>query len=255
MNKKIVFTLSLVLLVSASGCGNSTQIEQLKRENEELRQQLNEVQNVNSPTPTASPSIDYNPTNAPADTTGQAPALSVGETITFEFVDTSEFPNCLTDGTYKCGVDFEPGDYYVLSMYGVKALYDPGSTADDKTKYEKRIIRKFHVDSGQYIKLDEALLIPESEFNPTDWKKYGAYHVGEDLPAGEYKIETITNKYKNEQYTKNIVGVDAAYQISASDPLGNVIQCERVSDRQAYITLHSGEYLMINNARLTYVTN
>ena len=46
--------------------------------------------------------------------------------------------------------------------------------------------KKIHIEDGQYINADFAVLIPVDRFNRDDWSKYGAFLVGKDLAAGEY---------------------------------------------------------------------
>ena len=237
MKRILTITLSIMILLSATACGSKAEIERLKKENEELKQQLaSYVTNTSS-----DDEASANQVNVPHDAT-----------ISFGYIDTSEFPNCLTDGIYRCGSDFDAGDYYILSLYSDNANYDVSNTPDNFSS-SRRIIRKIHVENGQYVKLTSALLIPSEQFDTSDWKKYGAFTVGKDLPAGDYKIVPISHKYSSKY--ASVSGNLAAYQITSQNPLSDVIDCDFLHEKQTYITLTEGQCLMINNAYLTLVSD
>lgn len=245
--KKILSLLSVTTIL-LSGCSNNAEVEKLKKENEALKAQLNEYQGVtetqNVPDKkddTVYPTLDP---NSPAPTNTE---------LSFEFIDASEFVDCLTNGTYKCGVEFEPGDYYVLSMYGAQANYDANNSPSDFSYSDYRVIHKIRVDKDQYIKLNKSLLVPAQRIDVNNLKKYGIFLVGKDLPAGEYKLESITDSYHNKSFGVNITGISGAYQICSGSPDGTLIDSSRVSEKQTYISLQNGQYITINNLHLTQV--
>ncbi len=250
MKKLLLLTLSIAMGLTVTACENSGEIEQLRKENEELKQQIAELGGD------AAISFGYiatSDTQTGSVKTSNTDTAPQDATISFGYVDTSEFPDCLTDGTYRCGTDFEPGDYYILSMYGAEAYYDVSDSVGSSTGGDRRIIRAIHAKNGQYIQLQNALLIPKADFNPSDWKKYGAFTVGKDLPAGDYKMSSISNEYNNSQYPLAISGITAAYQISTGSPLSDPVECELLFDKQTYLSLQEGQIIMINNAYLTKV--
>lgn len=173
--------------------------------------------------------------------------------LTFNFIDTSEFVNCLTNGTYRCGAEFEPGNYYILSLYGAEALYDVCDSPNKFTLSEYRVIRKIQVKEGQYVKLGDALLIPEKNIDENNLKKYGIFLVGKDLPAGDYKIETLEKSYHNDDYNISITGINGAYQICTQSPDGALVSSTLLFEKQSYITLQNDQYITINNVRLSLV--
>ena len=242
-NKKAIICASIALLV---GFGGGFSLGKINLFNAKESVNISDVY-VESEPQVSQSNKDTNTVNESfADTAPSSP------TIKFNYIDTSEFQNCLTDGIYRCGTDFEEGDYYILSLYSNNANYDISNSLDE-FDYERRIIRAVHANKGQYVKLDGALLIHKEDFNPTDWSKYGVFVVGKDITAGDYKIEPIVDEYKNSQYNINVSGNTGAYQITESDIVGSIVDCDFLHEKQSYLTLHSGEVLMINNATLTLI--
>lgn len=243
MKKSISIAIALILSFSCVGCSSNAEIEALRKENQELRHQLNELSPEKKST---------QPTQSPVNTT--IPTDGQENTVKFNYINTEPFNNCLFDGMYRCGTDFDAGDYYILSLYSANANYNVTDTPDTSSWSGNRIIKSVHIDNGQYIQLYQALLIPQSSFDASDWRKYGAFKVGEDLPPGDYKMQAISDEYLNAQLGLNIVGGNlAAYQITAGDPLSETINCSSLFDKQTYITLKDGQTIMINNATLTKV--
>ena len=119
--------------------------------------------------------------------------------VNFGFIDQEMFSECLigemSGRVLRCGSDFEPGDYYVFSLWGANALFGVSDAPNDFTYSYERIIRKIHAEKGQYIMLLDAVLVKEEDVDTNNWQKYGVYLVGKDIPAGEYKIETISDRY------------------------------------------------------------
>lgn len=221
--KKIIVSFIFLVLLTTSACSNQT---------------LN--------TPAHTPSNDVS-TSKPA-----SKSIPANKEISFEFLDTSMFPNIyLSDGEYRCGTDFDPGDYYILSLHGAEALYDVSNSPDNFSWSYHINTRLIHAKEGQFIKLGDAILIPYNELDTTDWTVYGSYLVGRDLPAGTYKAETLSNSYTNSTYGINISGPYASYQITQQSPVGNLIKASLLFDKQAYLELKEGQYITINNMRLT----
>lgn len=169
--------------------------------------------------------------------------------ISYGFLDYTMFSFYLTDGTFRCGDDFEPGDYYIMSLYGSNAQYDVSETPDGFSWSSHRMMRKVYVEEGQYVELSGAILVSADEVDTSNWAKYGVFLVGKDLPAGDYRIVTISDKYSTE--IQNISGIKGAYQICNDSPENEPVSCTPLFEKQSYITLETGQYLVINNAKLT----
>ncbi|MBR1863682.1 MAG: hypothetical protein IJ806_06320 [Ruminococcus sp.] len=174
------------------------------------------------------------------------------DTLSFGFLYPSVFSNYLSNGIFRCGTDFEEGDYYIMSISDAATKYGVSDKNDSFGNYEERVIRNVHIKEGQYVNLDYlCLLIPAKELDLTKLNDYGIYHVGDDIPAGEYKIETITNHYEFEQ--QSIDGVRGGYQINDDFFEKEPVKCETLYKSQSYFNVADGQYLIINNAKLTLI--
>lgn len=170
--------------------------------------------------------------------------------ISYGFLDYRMFNNYLTDGTYKCGSDFEPDDYYIFSLYGAEALYDVCDNPNDFSWSNHRIVRKVSAKKGQYVRLPAGtILVPSKEIDTNNLKKYGIFLVGVDLPEGSYKLTSVTDKYNTE--LRKVSGVAGAYQISNDGPDSEPEYCSPLFDEQTYVSVRDGQYIVINNARMT----
>lgn len=179
----------------------------------------------------------------------QSDNYPTNQEISYGFLDYKMFDNYLTDGTYRCGSDFEPGDYYIFSIYGAEALYDVSDNPNNFSWSDYRTMRKVSVNKGQYISLSSAaILVSAKEVDKSNWKKYGVFLVGTDLPEGDYKITSITDKYNTE--LNNISGIWGAYQICNDSPENEPEYCSPLFDKQTYISVQDGQYIIINNARM-----
>lgn len=171
----------------------------------------------------------------------------------FGFIDKEMFSECLigdiSGRVLRCGSDFEPGDYYIFSLWGSNALYGVVDAPNDFSYSYERMIRKIHVEKGQYIMLLDAVLVEDENVDTNNWQKYGVYLVGKDIPAGEYKIETISDRYSSGSYS--IDGIMGAYQITKGNPENEPIECNSLFFGTTYITVKEGEYIAINNAEMT----
>ena len=174
---------------------------------------------------------------------------SIKKEISYGFLDYKMFNNYLNNGTYKCGSDFEPGDYYIFSLYGAEALYNVCDNPNDFSWSKHRIMRKVSINNGQYIRLSAgAILVSSKEIDDNDLKKYGIFLVGTDLPEGNYKLTSITDRYDTK--LGNISGVLGAYQINNDTPNSEPERCSPLFDKQAYICVQNGQYIIINNLRM-----
>lgn len=174
--------------------------------------------------------------------------------IEYSFLDYTEFSEYWYDGVFRCGTDFESGDYYILPLYGAGALYEVSDSPDDFTWSYYRLLRKVSVDEGQYVNVsDDGIMVHADEVDMENWSKYGVFLVGKDIAEGEYKMETITDEYNTA--LGNITGIHGAYQLNESDINAEPLESDYLFDSQKYITLKDGQYITISNIRLTNVNS
>ena len=170
-------------------------------------------------------------------------------TLEFTFLDHTEFSEIWVDGVYKCGSDFEPGEYYILPLYDSWPAYGVSDSPNDFSFSYYGLIQKVNIKEGQYINLGfGAVMVLADEVDTGNWQKYGVFLVGQDLPAGEYKVETSTSEYKTEII--NIQGIHGSYQVCDTSIENNELSCEKLFSKQAYVSLKEGNYLIVVNAKL-----
>lgn len=169
--------------------------------------------------------------------------------LSYGFLDHTMFSQFWTGGTLRCGDDFEPGDYYIMSLYGADAMYDVSDSPDGFSWSQHRIMRKVHVEKGQYVRLSGAILVSAAEVDTQNWQKYGVFCVGKDLPAGDYKVVTISDEYYTD--ITRVSGIWGAYQISDGSPESTPVSCTPLFENQYYVSLEEGQYIIICNAKLS----
>ena len=90
MKKRILLLSALISAISCVGCGNNAEIEALRKENRELRHQLNELSSEKKST---------QPTQSPVNTSTSTDSQE--NTVKFNYINTEPFNNCLFDGRTK----------------------------------------------------------------------------------------------------------------------------------------------------------
>lgn len=51
--------------------------------------------------------------------------------VEYRFVDYTDFSQYWFDGVFRCGADFNAGDYYILPLFGAGAMYDVSGSPND----------------------------------------------------------------------------------------------------------------------------
>ena len=172
--------------------------------------------------------------------------------LEYGFIDYEEFSEYWFDGIFRCGIDFEMGDYYILPLFGTGAIYDVQDTPNDFTWSSHRLLRKITVQEGEYVNVAHGgIMVHADEVDINNWPKYGVYLVGKDILAGEYKMETLSDRYASELYA--ISGISGAYQLNLETVEADPIDCNCLFDSSAYISLEDGQYITITNMKLTNI--
>lgn len=170
--------------------------------------------------------------------------------LSFGFLDHTIFTQYWTDGTYRCGSDFPAGDYFIMSIYGANAMYGVSDNPNDFAWSSQRVFRKVSVKEGQYVKVVYGgIMVPANEVDSSNWKTYGVFLVGKDLPEGDYKIVTVSDYCETDIVA--IYGAKGAYQICDISPESDPVSCSPLFESQSYISVKNGQYLIINDLQLT----
>lgn len=146
---------------------------------------------------------------------------------------------------YKVGKDIPAGTYiaYPNNIYSAYYEIDSDSNGDDiiaNDNFDGQCY--FQVNDGEYLTLKhcEAVAVKDKtkvKYKNGDTLGEGQYLVGDDIPAGEYKL-TATNK----EY-------DAYYELN-SDPNGlDIISNDNFSNN-CYVTVYNGQYLTLHRCEL-----
>ena len=172
--------------------------------------------------------------------------------IEFEYLDYTEFSEYWFNGVFRCGTDFDAGEYYILPLFGAGAIYDVCDSPNDFTWFNHRLLRKVNVEKGEYVNVASGgIMVPANEVDTKNWTKYGAFLVGKDVLAGDYKMEPVSDEYKSELYWAR--GVRGAYQLNDNNIDATPITASTLFQSPSYITLENGQYIIITNLRLTNV--
>lgn len=181
----------------------------------------------------------------------QAPKYDTA--LEYDYLDYTQFSQYWYDGAFKCGVDFQPGEYYILPLYTGGHMFSVSNTPNNfpYTNYEDyKLINKYTFAEGQFVKVEHgALMVPAEEVDTENWWKYGAYLVGKDIPAGDYKVEQISNDYNTE--LSRMMGASGTYQVCEKSPEKKPIVYQDLFQSQMYVTLKEGQYLVVVNCKLT----
>lgn len=148
----------------------------------------------------------------------------------------------LGDGEYKVGDDLPAGEYYVkCNSYN---LYI--EVASDSSGDLDSIIYNLNTEGGVYITVEdgEYLEISGGDLYEIDkapdrgaengYYKDGMYKVGEDIPAGEYNVESSGDLAYIE------VASDSRHQIESIITNDNF-------ENNKFVTLEDGQYITLNN--------
>lgn len=145
-------------------------------------------------------------------------------------------------GEYKVGDDIEPGEYYV-KCDGVNLYVEVSS---DSSGDLESIIYNLNTAGGAYITVEDGEYLEISGGNlykiddapdrgpENGYYKEGMYKVGEDIPAGEYNVESS----KDLAYIE--VATDSRHQIDSIVTNDNF-------ENNKIITVEDGQYLTLNN--------
>lgn len=248
MKKAMLFILTLCVCLAFCACGKTESKITCDNCNQENDSSSKYCFNCGEPIRNNTNKTDAN--NDSTTENSQTPPI-LATRVEYSFVDYQDFSQYWYNGIFRCGTDFEPGEYYILPLFGAGAEYDVNNNPDDWSWSENRLLRKVSVEKGQYVNVAfGAIMVRASDIDTNNWSKYGVFQVGVDLLAGEYKIEKIGTDYRSDLY--KITGIDAEYQINPDGIDAEPLYCNYV-ETQRYVTLEDGQFIIITNAKLTNV--
>ena len=148
----------------------------------------------------------------------------------------------LGDGEYKVGDDLPAGEYYVkCNSYNLYIEVSSDSSGDLES-----IIYNLNTEGGVYITVEdgEYLEISGGDLYELDkspdrgaedgYYKEGMYKVGDDIPAGEYNVESTEDLAYIE------VASDSRHQIDSIVTNDNF-------ENNKFVTLEDGQYITLSN--------
>lgn len=150
-------------------------------------------------------------------------------------------------GNYKVGDDIPAGEYVVFGgEYGsIRVTKD--NSEDPESMIVIDTIRENHhryvaIKKGNYVKLDDTEMYPADAVPPLKPEdgiyRNGSYKVGQDIPAGEYKV-LFDGDEKNTDSGRVIVSK------SPNDDYDEEVLYESVKTN-AYVTLEDGQYVVLD---------
>lgn len=189
---------------------------------------------------------EYDLDNSPVDDEIGFIGGKKGKTDRVDEHNTSEmFQNLTTyrESIYKVGVDIPAGRYKLFVDFG-RGYYavcrDPNC---DDIIVNDNFDRQAYIDihNGQYVELERCVAIPLDEAPLFDGTVYtsGEYIVGQEIPAGEYKL--IADEGCSAYYALEKFESDGSRYIISNDNFSNA----------AYVQTREGQILVLVQCTLT----
>lgn len=156
--------------------------------------------------------------------------------------------NAFKSGMYKVGSDIPAGEYVLITSGDAYFAITSDSSGSLESilandNFTSRSI--VSVSDGQYLELTACKAYPFAEAPAVDKSngilESGMYKVGVDIPAGEYKVESINSMGYLE------VSSDSRHTL-------NSIVTNDNFEGSKYITVKDGQYLKLSNVRV-YLNN
>lgn len=231
---------NLNFTLTVSNTDGTVEIEIVPIEEIRINDSTDKTDNLDTDSSNTPTDVDNNP-NAPLE-------------IEYGFIDYKDFSQYWFDGIYRCGTDFEEGEYYILPLFSAGAMYDVNDSSSEWSWTYYRALRKISPKQGQYVNVAHgAIMVPADEVDTDNWTKYGVFLVGQDIPSGNYEMETLTDTYYSELY--HVKGICGVYQHNARAVEDKPLESNLLFEKQKYITLKDGQYLVLSNVKLTCVDN
>ena len=168
--------------------------------------------------------------------------------LSFDFIKTSMFESYIPGGTYKCGTDIEPGKYIIFPLTSVSFYVVSTDVAKSNILEEGyTVISSIDLKENTYIEMyNDSILVPENDIDNQNLQQYGIFKVGEDIPAGEYKLKTLNTSYQTSAGLYS--GLTGVFEIK-NNPFDKSVSgaTTYITGEQEYISLQEGQYLVLEN--------
>lgn len=161
-----------------------------------------------------------------------------------EIEELEEKTSWVGPGMYKVGSEIEAGEYYLISD-GISGYYQV--TNDSSGELESIISndnfngnRYVTVEEGKYLEFKMSKAIPAEEAPKVEVVDgnypAGMYKIGEDIPAGEYKVVSDGMAYLEVNTNSN-------------GTFDSIVSNDNF-EGEKYITVEEGQYLKINQGHI-----
>ncbi|OZU90551.1 hypothetical protein CIL03_05245 [Virgibacillus indicus] len=229
----------IVIVAIANGGGEGETAE-----TSEAASSDNEVEEENTDSE-ATPDETVESADSKPEEEGAESAASEEESAETEAEDES---NKIEAGTYKVGEDIPAGEYLVFaSGMGYIENSSDSTGAIDSIIFNDNLLNGAHsyvtLNEGNYFKLQGAEMYPVEEAPsvvPEDGiYADGMYKVGQDIPAGEYKI--ILDSSIGMGYYE--VSKDSSHQLTS------IVTNENVQ-ADTYLTISEGQFIKLQDVKI-----
>ena len=174
--------------------------------------------------------------------------------ISYDFIPDGSISDYLESGTYKCGSDFEPGEYYIYGFLGpspsvrLSNAKDEGSWSGE----DRALLKKMSFKDGDYFKMySDLIMFPSDNIDSDKYNEFGIFIVGKDIMPGEYRVTNINDRYTGEfaNASGEILGGIEIYENNTS--IGeNPIYSTNMFEKQYIVNLEIDQIVILVNAQL-----
>lgn len=151
----------------------------------------------------------------------------------------NSYSNSYESGTYIIGEDMPAGEYVFFasgSSDGYFAVYDSKYSSDIKENAIFSYNSIMHVNIGEKIKLERCYAVPIDDAK-VDTSGEGMFKIGTHLSSGNYHLKCTSSSRE-------------AYYSIFSDNEQNKIRDNDLFEGDAYISVNSGEYLVLERCEI-----
>lgn len=148
------------------------------------------------------------------------------------------------EGMYKVGTDIPAGEYCLYADPDDSGYYSVNADSNGDTIIGNHIFDYnafVTVSDGQYFKISDAIAVPVSLIDgityQIDTSKSGMFRIGIDLPAGEYRLNSLPD--------------DSGYYCIYGNSLPDAdIVANHIFEGQSYVTVTDGQYLVLSDCMI-----